>query len=92
MEYVPGFHPIPKSLFYSRSRVVHNKNHCLILISSIIRFSLVANVISLLGCAGIKINRLEMLDARGYSRSRISSRAIEAYLIQVKIVSSDPCE
>ncbi|KAH7533512.1 hypothetical protein FEM48_Zijuj04G0138800 [Ziziphus jujuba var. spinosa] len=32
---------------------------------------------------GIKINRLEMLDVRGYSRSRISSRAVEAYLIQI---------
>ncbi|KAM7503784.1 hypothetical protein LguiB_002688 [Lonicera macranthoides] len=32
---------------------------------------------------GIKINRLDMLDSRGYSRSRISSRSIEAYLIQI---------
>ncbi|XP_057466459.1 protein ACTIVITY OF BC1 COMPLEX KINASE 7, chloroplastic-like [Actinidia eriantha] len=32
---------------------------------------------------GIKINRLDMINARGYSRSLISSRAIEAYLIQV---------
>lgn len=32
---------------------------------------------------GIKINQLDMIDARGYSRSRISSRAIEAYLIQI---------
>uniref|UniRef100_A0A803QI50 ABC1 atypical kinase-like domain-containing protein n=1 Tax=Cannabis sativa TaxID=3483 RepID=A0A803QI50_CANSA len=32
---------------------------------------------------GIKINELNMLDSRGYSRSRISSRAIEAYLIQI---------
>ncbi|CAH2056806.1 unnamed protein product, partial [Thlaspi arvense] len=32
---------------------------------------------------GIKINRLDTIDARGYSRSQISSRAIEAYLIQI---------
>lgn len=32
---------------------------------------------------GIKINRVDMLDSRGHSRSRISSRAIEAYLIQI---------
>ncbi|MBA0640269.1 hypothetical protein Goklo_023224 [Gossypium klotzschianum] len=31
---------------------------------------------------GIKINQLDALDARGYNRSRISSHAIEAYLIQ----------
>ncbi|XVF21163.1 hypothetical protein REPUB_Repub12eG0067200 [Reevesia pubescens] len=32
---------------------------------------------------GIKINQLDALDARGFNRSRISSRAIEAYLIQI---------
>ncbi|XP_015880814.3 protein ACTIVITY OF BC1 COMPLEX KINASE 7, chloroplastic [Ziziphus jujuba] len=32
---------------------------------------------------GIKINRVEMLNDRGYSRSRIASHAIEAYLIQI---------
>lgn len=32
---------------------------------------------------GIKINQLDALDAGGYNRSRISSRAIEAYLIQI---------
>lgn len=32
---------------------------------------------------GIKINRLDKLDARGYNRPQIASRAIEAYLIQV---------
>ncbi|KAF9669646.1 hypothetical protein SADUNF_Sadunf14G0128900 [Salix dunnii] len=32
---------------------------------------------------GVKINSLDMLDSRGYDRSRISSRAIEAYLIQI---------
>ncbi|KAL9270624.1 ACTIVITY OF BC1 COMPLEX KINASE 7, chloroplastic-like protein [Drosera capensis] len=32
---------------------------------------------------GIKINRVDMLDARGYDRSRIASRSIEAYLIQI---------
>ncbi|KAI3457708.1 hypothetical protein Pfo_014371 [Paulownia fortunei] len=32
---------------------------------------------------GIKINQLDMIDARGYSRSNISSHAIEAYLIQI---------
>ncbi|XWS31090.1 hypothetical protein CRYUN_Cryun23aG0047600 [Craigia yunnanensis] len=31
---------------------------------------------------GIKINQLDALDSRGYNHSRISSRAIEAYLIQ----------
>lgn len=32
---------------------------------------------------GIKINNLEMIDGRGYNRSLISSRSIEAYLIQI---------
>ncbi|KAL7128581.1 hypothetical protein ABFS83_13G005000 [Erythranthe nasuta] len=32
---------------------------------------------------GIKINQLDMIEARGYSRSNISARAIEAYLIQI---------
>ncbi|RVX08347.1 Protein activity of BC1 complex kinase 7, chloroplastic [Vitis vinifera] len=32
---------------------------------------------------GIKINRRDMLDAQGFNRSRISSHAIEAYLIQI---------
>lgn len=32
---------------------------------------------------GIKIDRLNMLDSHGFDRSRISSRAIEAYLIQI---------
>lgn len=32
---------------------------------------------------GIKINHLDMIDARGYNRSQISSRAVEAYLIQI---------
>ncbi|GER33556.1 protein kinase superfamily protein [Striga asiatica] len=32
---------------------------------------------------GVKINQLDMIDARGYNRSNISSRAIEAYLIQI---------
>ncbi|XP_052207090.1 protein ACTIVITY OF BC1 COMPLEX KINASE 7, chloroplastic [Diospyros lotus] len=32
---------------------------------------------------GIKINHLDMIDARGYNRSQISSRAIEAYLVQI---------
>ncbi|CAA2956097.1 protein ACTIVITY OF BC1 COMPLEX KINASE 7, chloroplastic-like [Olea europaea var. sylvestris] len=32
---------------------------------------------------GVKINQLDMIDARGFSRSRISSRAVEAYLIQI---------
>lgn len=34
--------------------------------------------------AGVKIDRLNLLDSRGFDRSRISSRAIEAYLIQVQ--------
>ncbi|CAN1121179.1 Protein ACTIVITY OF BC1 COMPLEX KINASE 7, chloroplastic [Linum perenne] len=32
---------------------------------------------------GVKINELDMLDSRGFNRSRVSSRAIEAYLIQI---------
>ncbi|KAF8645638.1 hypothetical protein HU200_066134 [Digitaria exilis] len=32
---------------------------------------------------GIKINNLDLLDNRGYSRSLIASRAIESYLIQI---------
>ncbi|KAM1461562.1 hypothetical protein TB2_045735 [Malus domestica] len=32
---------------------------------------------------GIKINRLDMLDSQGFNRAQISSRAIEAYLIQI---------
>ncbi|CAA0808407.1 Protein kinase superfamily protein [Striga hermonthica] len=31
----------------------------------------------------VKINQLDTIDARGYNRSNISSRAIEAYLIQI---------
>lgn len=42
-----------------------------------------SKVLTLEYVPGIKINNLEMLDARGYSRSLISSRAIEAYLIQI---------
>lgn len=33
--------------------------------------------------SGIKINELDALYLRGFTRSRIASRAIEAYLIQV---------
>lgn len=32
---------------------------------------------------GIKINNLDQIDVRGYSRSQIASRAIESYLIQI---------
>ncbi|KAK9284351.1 hypothetical protein L1049_023522 [Liquidambar formosana] len=32
---------------------------------------------------GIKINQVDVIDSRGYNRSRVSSRAIEAYLIQI---------
>ncbi|KAI6694527.1 hypothetical protein NL676_022237 [Syzygium grande] len=32
---------------------------------------------------GVKIDQLNLLDSRGFDRSRISSRAIEAYLIQI---------
>lgn len=32
---------------------------------------------------GIKINKLDAIDSRGYNRSTISSRAIESYLIQI---------
>ncbi|KAL2245990.1 UNVERIFIED_CONTAM: Protein ACTIVITY OF BC1 COMPLEX KINASE 7, chloroplastic [Sesamum indicum] len=40
-------------------------------------------VLTLEYAPGIKINQLDMIDARGYSRANISSRAIEAYLIQI---------
>ncbi|PON87971.1 Protein kinase [Trema orientale] len=42
-----------------------------------------SKVLTLEYVPGIKINELNMLDSRGHSRSRISSRAIEAYLIQI---------
>ncbi|KAF5482628.1 hypothetical protein F2P56_003183 [Juglans regia] len=42
-----------------------------------------SKVLTLEYVPGIKINRLDMLDSRGYNRSRISSRAIESYLIQI---------
>ncbi|XP_059661265.1 protein ACTIVITY OF BC1 COMPLEX KINASE 7, chloroplastic-like [Cornus florida] len=42
-----------------------------------------SKVLTLEYVPGIKINRLDMIDARGFSRSRVSSRAIEAYLIQI---------
>ncbi|GER48267.1 protein kinase superfamily protein [Striga asiatica] len=32
---------------------------------------------------GIKINQLDLLDKKGYNRSRISSRAVESFLIQI---------
>lgn len=32
---------------------------------------------------GVKITQLDVLDSKGFNRSRIASRAIEAYLIQV---------
>ncbi|KAA8524878.1 hypothetical protein F0562_011301 [Nyssa sinensis] len=41
------------------------------------------NVLTLEYLPGIKINQLDMINTLGYSRSRISSRAIEAYLIQI---------
>ncbi|KAK3034004.1 hypothetical protein RJ639_033289 [Escallonia herrerae] len=42
-----------------------------------------SKVLTLEYVPGIKINSLDMIDARRYSRSQISSRAVEAYLIQV---------
>ncbi|KAA8524877.1 hypothetical protein F0562_011300 [Nyssa sinensis] len=42
-----------------------------------------AKVLTLEYVPGVKINRLDMIDARGYNRSRISSRSIEAYLVQI---------
>lgn len=42
-----------------------------------------SKVLTLEYLPGIKINRLDMLDSRGYNRSQISSRGIEAYLIQI---------
>ncbi|KAK3034002.1 hypothetical protein RJ639_033287 [Escallonia herrerae] len=42
-----------------------------------------SKVLTLEYVPGIKINSLDMIDARGFSRSQISSRAIEAYLIQI---------
>ncbi|CAM8891074.1 unnamed protein product [Rhodiola kirilowii] len=32
---------------------------------------------------GVKINQLDVIDGRGYNRTRLASRAIEAYLIQI---------
>ncbi|CAD5189961.1 unnamed protein product [Musa acuminata subsp. malaccensis] len=32
---------------------------------------------------GIKINNLDQMDAKGYSRSRIATRAVESYLMQI---------
>ncbi|XP_020393919.1 protein ACTIVITY OF BC1 COMPLEX KINASE 7, chloroplastic [Zea mays] len=40
-------------------------------------------VLTLEYAPGIKINNLDVLDNRGYSRSLIASRAIESYLIQI---------
>ncbi|CAN4110139.1 unnamed protein product [Withania somnifera] len=42
-----------------------------------------AKVLTLEYVPGIKINQLDLIESRGYSRSRIASRAIEAYLIQI---------
>ncbi|KAJ0113551.1 hypothetical protein Patl1_01815 [Pistacia atlantica] len=40
-------------------------------------------VLSVTNVSGIKINELDALDLRGFTRSQIASRAIEAYLIQI---------
>uniref|UniRef100_A0A1D1ZLZ5 Uncharacterized protein sll1770 n=1 Tax=Anthurium amnicola TaxID=1678845 RepID=A0A1D1ZLZ5_9ARAE len=40
-------------------------------------------VLSLEYVPGIKVNNINLIDARGYSRSLIASRAIESYLIQI---------
>ncbi|XP_042452131.1 protein ACTIVITY OF BC1 COMPLEX KINASE 7, chloroplastic-like isoform X2 [Zingiber officinale] len=40
-------------------------------------------VLTLEYAPGIKINNVEQIDARGYSRSLIASRAVESYLIQI---------
>lgn len=42
-----------------------------------------SKVLTLEYVPGVKINRLDMLDSRGYNRSQIASRSIEAYLIQI---------
>ncbi|CAK9151860.1 unnamed protein product [Ilex paraguariensis] len=42
-----------------------------------------SKVLTLEYVPGVKINRLDVIDALGYSRSQVSSRAIEAYLIQI---------
>lgn len=42
-----------------------------------------SKVLTLEYVPGIKINLLDKLDAQGYNRSRIASRSIEAYLIQI---------
>ncbi|KAK4781969.1 hypothetical protein SAY86_016071 [Trapa natans] len=42
-----------------------------------------AKVLTLEYVPGVKISEMEILDSRGYDRSRISSRAVEAYLIQI---------
>ena len=63
-----------------------------------INFMVVVIDLMLLFQTGIKINRKDMLDARGFNRSRISSHAIEAYLIQVKghhlsnFIELEPCD
>ncbi|KAL6561229.1 Protein ACTIVITY OF BC1 COMPLEX KINASE 7, chloroplastic [Orobanche minor] len=49
---------------------IHNKNHLL-------------QHATMVPIWGIKINQLDVIDKRGYSRSGISSRAIEAFLIQI---------
>lgn len=42
-----------------------------------------SKVLTLEYVPGIKINELDKLDAQGFNRSQIASRAIEAYLIQI---------
>lgn len=42
-----------------------------------------SKVLTLEYAPGIKINNLDVIDAHGYNRSQISSRAIESYLIQI---------
>lgn len=79
LEYVPGLHL--KLMFI----LVQDDKFCSTLPSQLIDFMLAVNDLVLrLPWTGIKINRLDMIDSRGYNRSRISSRAIEAYLIQVR--------
>lgn len=80
LEYVPGFHQN-----YTHACCSSSCTPCLMSFKymsiSIDRFCCLHFSVHI---AGVKINNLDMIDARGFNRSRISSRSIEAYLIQVK--------
>lgn len=60
----------------------HSLKHCLCRYATKLG-SLTALTLNYLPGTGVKINQVDTLTSRGYDRDRISSRAIEAYLIQV---------